>query len=80
MMFSQMLRVKASPLAAAAVPVNVWIIPGAPGAVRHVSWPDFAADNPGVIDDVLEQFRAKGEAYLGGGAAPLVRIMPAAGA
>ncbi len=59
-------------------PVNVWIIPGAPGAVRHVPWPDFAAANPDVVGDVLEQFRARGEAMIGGGAAPLVRIMPAA--
>ena len=59
-------------------PAVAWIIPGAPGAVRHVPWPDFAAANPDVVGDVLEQFRAKGEAYLGGGAAPLVRIVPAA--
>ena len=63
-----------------AKPGSVWIVePGA--APRHVPWPEFAADNNAdVVADVLEQFRARGEAIIGGGAAPLVRIMPAAGA
>lgn len=66
-----------APLPAAA-PVNVWIIPGADnGPVHHCAWQAFARDNPDVVDDVLEQFRARGMAYVGGGAGPLIWIMPA---
>jgi len=45
---------------------------------RRVAWRAFAADNPDAVDDVLEQFHAQGEARIGGGAAPLVRVVPAA--